>query len=240
MARVTDDTTAEWQRWQVRCRAAPIVDGMTEPVAESLRERKKHATRQAIEDAAWALYAERGYAATSIDDIAARADIAPRTFFRYFRTKEETLYGEFDDAMELFASAFRARPADEPVFTSLLAAVEAVSAASQKDRKKMIERWTLQKEAGVAEAGESIRQRFIEQIAELVREREGDHPDGELTARLIAGTLVTCQSVANEYWLESGASGSLHDVGNRCIGLLLAALGAGVPRPVTTTSSPQG
>lgn len=199
--------------------------------AMSLRERKKQATRQAIEDAAWELYAERGYAATSVDDIAARADVAPRTFFRYFRTKEDTLYGEFDHALDHLSAAFRARPVAEPVFTSLIAALAQVSAGWQKDRKKMIERWTLQKEAGVVEAGESIRHRFVERIADLVREREADNPDGELIARVIAGTLVAVQSVANDYWLERGATESLHDVSDRCMSVLLAALGPTVPAP---------
>jgi AcrR family transcriptional regulator len=196
-------------------------------VAEtSLRERKKNATRKAIEDAAWELFAERGYAATSVDDIAARADVAPRTFFRYFRTKEDVLYGEYDEAMEAFAVAFRARPRDEPIFTSLERAMEETSREHQKDRSRMVERHELQREAGLAETGESIKQRFISHIADLVREREADNPDGELLARLVAGTIVTCQSVANEYWLETGATDDLHDVGKHCMRLLFATIGA--------------
>lgn len=200
--------------------------------AESLRERKKHATRKAIEDAAWELFAERGYAATSVDDIAARAEIAPRTFFRYFRTKEDVLYGEYDEAMEAFAVAFRARPKDEPIFTSLELAMEETSREHQKDRSRMVERHELQREAGMVEAGESIKHRFINHIADLVREREADNPDGELLARLVSGTIVTCQTVANEYWLETGATDDLHDVGKHCMHLLFSTIGAsGVAPP---------
>lgn len=193
---------------------------------ESLRERKKHATRKAIEDAAWDLFAERGYAATSVDDIAARADIAPRTFFRYFRTKEEVLYGEFDAAMEEFASAFRSRPTDEPIFASLQAAMEITSRSYQKDRLKMVERHEIQKRAGMQDLGESIKQRFVKAITDLVLEREQDNPEGELIARLVAGTVVTCQTVANDYWLEHGATSDLHDVGNHCMELLFSSFGA--------------
>ena len=203
---------------------------MTDPTdsadqAESLRERKKQATRKAIEDAAWELFAERGYAETSVDDIAARADIAPRTFFRYFRTKEEVLYGEFDAAMEGFAAAFRGRPADEPIFTSLQAAMEITSRSYQKDRAKMIERHEIQRRAGMQDVGESVKQRFITAIADLVREREADNPEGELLARLVAGTVVTCQTVASEYWLEHGATDDLHDVGQHCMELLFSSFG---------------
>ncbi len=56
-----------------------------------LRARKKAATEQAIVDAAMTLSAERGFAATTIDDIAATAGVSRRTFFRYFPTKEDVV-----------------------------------------------------------------------------------------------------------------------------------------------------
>lgn len=205
-------------------RASVAVVATANVESESLRERKKQATRKAIEDAAWELFVERGYAATSIDDIAARADIAPRTFFRYFRTKDDVLYGEFDEAMARFAEEFRSRPADEPVFASLVEALDVVSRAMVKDKEKMMQRHALQESAGI-ELGDSIRQRFSAGITDLVRERVGGEADGELLARLLASTIVSCQTIASEYWLEQGACSSLHDVGNHCLHLLIDALG---------------
>lgn len=202
-------------------------DGSAPPAgaaAESLRERKKQATRKAIEDAAWELFAERGYAATSIDDIAARAEIAPRTFFRYFPTKDDVLYCEFEDAMVRFAEEFRARPTDEPVVASLVAALDAVSQEMVKDRDRMLQRHALQESAGL-EMSESIKQRFGAAIADLVRERVGDDRDGELLARLLASTIVACQTIASEIWLEEGASADLHEIGKRCLQVLIDALG---------------
>jgi AcrR family transcriptional regulator len=59
-----------------------------------LRERKRAATRRAIEVAALEIVAERGLEKTTVDEISHRADISPRTFFNYFNSKEVALVGE--------------------------------------------------------------------------------------------------------------------------------------------------
>jgi AcrR family transcriptional regulator len=75
-------------------------------MSEGLRERKKAKTRWAIQEHAMRLFGEQGYAATTVDQIAAAAEISPSTFFRYFATKEDVVVqDEYDD---LFVTAFRA------------------------------------------------------------------------------------------------------------------------------------
>ncbi|MEO8263341.1 MAG: helix-turn-helix domain-containing protein, partial [Pseudolysinimonas sp.] len=69
---------------------------MTDPAVETpgLRERKRLATRRAIQVAAIEIVRERGLDATTIDEIARIADISPRTFFNYFSSKEEAIIGD--------------------------------------------------------------------------------------------------------------------------------------------------
>jgi AcrR family transcriptional regulator len=85
-----------------------------------LRERKKQQTRQALIEAALRLFAEKGYDRTTIADIAAAADVSPRTFFGYFSAKEDVLFAGTDQRMAAIAEAFDAMP---PQATNPLEAV---------------------------------------------------------------------------------------------------------------------
>ncbi|MFJ7211610.1 TetR family transcriptional regulator [Amycolatopsis sp. NPDC098790] len=99
---------------------------MTSSPAEpsGLRERKKAKTRAAIQRHALRLFREQGYAATTVDQIAAAAEISPSTFFRYFPTKEETvLYDPFDP---LLIAAALAQPAELSPIGALRATVDVI------------------------------------------------------------------------------------------------------------------
>lgn len=76
-----------------------------------LRERKKARTRELIIERAMALFDERGFDRVTIADIAAAADIAPRTFFSYFPSKDAVVYHDFDAFFEAFRAQVRDRPA---------------------------------------------------------------------------------------------------------------------------------
>lgn len=62
-----------------------------------LRERRRRETLREVADAALTLFEERGVAATTVDEIAAAAGISPRTFFRYYPTKEHALFHEDEE-----------------------------------------------------------------------------------------------------------------------------------------------
>ncbi|MER5625556.1 TetR family transcriptional regulator [Streptosporangium sp. NPDC002544] len=91
-----------------------------------LRERKKQKTRLALIDAALSLFLEQGYEATTVDQIAAAVDVSPRTFFRYFATKEDVALSLAADGQETMLAELATRPADEAPFTALSHAVRAM------------------------------------------------------------------------------------------------------------------
>ena len=89
----------------------PLRDHPTDAVASEpgRRERNRQRTHDALHSAAMRLFAERGYEATSVDDIAAAAGVSVRTFFRYFGTKEDVLFARRMDIGAL-VDALAAQP----------------------------------------------------------------------------------------------------------------------------------
>ncbi|WP_208298522.1 TetR/AcrR family transcriptional regulator [Streptomyces liangshanensis] len=90
-------------------------------MASGLRERGKTKRRTAIIRAAHELFGERGYAATTIADIAERAEVAPRTVTGYFPSKEEIALVRFTEAADRLAHAFRNHKPDESALDVLTA-----------------------------------------------------------------------------------------------------------------------
>ena len=99
-----------------------------------LRERKKQRTRRAIASAALRLFAEHGYEETTISDIAAAADVSPRTFFSYFPSKEDVVFAEMDERLTDVRARLADRPAGEPpLATFRRVAVELLQAIATED-----------------------------------------------------------------------------------------------------------
>ncbi len=90
---------------------------MTHP--HGLRERKKQRTRLALVDAALDLFLAQGYDRTTVEQIAAVVDVSPRTFFRYFASKEDILLHALEDGERVLTSKLAARPTGEPPFVAL-------------------------------------------------------------------------------------------------------------------------
>jgi AcrR family transcriptional regulator len=91
-----------------------------------LRERKKEKTRQALASAAMRLFAERGYEATTVADIAAAAEVSTRTFFAYFPSKEDVFFAGTRERLDLVRQAFAAHAADLPPLSAMRATLDQI------------------------------------------------------------------------------------------------------------------
>jgi AcrR family transcriptional regulator len=186
----------------------------------SLRERKKDASRRAIEDAAWDLFAEKGFDATTVSEIAERANVAPRTFFRYFPTKEAVLFPEIDETLDVLAAAFTARPVDEPELISLFEAIAATAEELSSDRQRQEDRLRLLKQGAASTGTEYIMAKATAAVERMVRERNPDVPDIELRAQLAAGIASVVMTVANKRWLTEGTAADMEDDAHYCFELV--------------------
>jgi AcrR family transcriptional regulator len=164
-----------------------------------LRERKRTRTRLMIQTEALRLFDEKGYAQTTVEEIADAAAISPRTFFRYFPSKEDVvIWDEYDPlALELLAS----RPENEPLAETFRAVLrETLRGLHQRDPARLLARVRL------ALTVPELRARFvdeqtqgIEQLAsEFARKRAA--PPDELTLRVTAAALLAAVSVALDVW----------------------------------------
>jgi AcrR family transcriptional regulator len=163
-----------------------------------LRERKKQQTRQAIHRAAMRLFAERGFEATTIADIAAAADIAPRTFFSYFASKEEAVFPKFEMAYADFDRAMTERPEGT---TALAALREWIVDAAQHymgdfDAARLEARLRRESPAVAACDLQHARQ-FERRLAEAVGEDFGEPADA-LRPRLVAAAAMAALQASSD------------------------------------------
>jgi AcrR family transcriptional regulator len=159
--------------------------------AMGLRERKKEQTRRAIEDAAFRLFEERGYQATTVADIAEAADIAPRTFFAYFPSKEAVVFGDFDETFAALETRLRERPDGETTFEGVrrwIGDLIAREAGEDADRDAVRRKLVCDNEA-LASHERHVMGRFERLIAQSVAVDLGDSPD-DLQPRLVAAAAV--------------------------------------------------
>jgi AcrR family transcriptional regulator len=84
-------------------------------IEPGLRERKKQRTRQLIADTAWRLFAEHGFDAVSVAQVAREAEVSEATVFNYFKTKEDLVYHRMEAFEQELLSAIRDRPEGESI-----------------------------------------------------------------------------------------------------------------------------
>jgi AcrR family transcriptional regulator len=167
-------------------------------MTSGLRERKKQQTRDAIHRAAMTLFAERGFDATTIADIAAAADIAPRTFFSYFASKEEVVFAGFEEAFADLDGALRERPPGTTALDALRVwVVDAARKYGGDPKHERIEAKLIEESPAVAACDLQHMKRVETRLAEAVAHDLGEPADG-LRPRLVAATTIAAIQATKE------------------------------------------
>ena len=154
--------------------------------------------RERLEREALALFAERGYDATTVAQIADRAGLTKSTFFRHFADKREVLFGGQDLLVERFGDAIRNAPPGATAAGCLAAALEAAAVAFTPDRHELApqRRAVIAAHSELQERELLKRARLASAMAEALRGRGAD----DTTARLAADMGVLAFSTAYARW----------------------------------------
>lgn len=199
-----------------------------------LRERKKIKTRRAIRTAAYRLFEEQGYGATSVERIAEEAEVSPSTVFRYFPAKEDiVLSDEYDP---LLHEALTARPSGEPPVTALREAMLDVigrTAAREPGREPAEVRQRLRLVREVP----ALRARLAEHmsgtaslLASALSVRTGLARDS-FELRVLTGALLGALTEALFCWSEDDDGRDISAVVDRALSLVEGGLNSAAPAP---------
>jgi AcrR family transcriptional regulator len=219
----------------------------------SLRERKKLATRRSLRRIALDLVSQRGFANVTVEDIAAAADVSPRTFFNYFPSKEAALFGadpERDE--ELLRRLVEEAPgatALEALRTVIVDQARATSAEIAELSDDMA-KWMRQMRAAQSDphlrAARAAHMATVEYgIATALAERLGTDPERDPYPAVLASAAMAVMRTAFSFWPQVGGSVPLEQYADAACQALADGLPedcalrtlAGPPPPPTPTDN---
>ena len=181
----------------------------------TLRERKKLATWRAIQASALQLFDEQGYEATTVEQIAAAANVSRATFFNYFAGKDATLLDQDPQERREWQALIAERPLDEPLWDSL-GAILTGFCASLRDRMPLQRRLKAES-AAFAQSAQSFGEQFFSDLRQWVESRIAG--SDELTPILQLNLAVAATITAYETWpAEESFDGFLRRL-ERCLRL---------------------
>jgi len=173
---------------------------MTHPTS-GLRERKKARTRASIREHALRLFREQGYAATTVEQIAAAAEVSPSTFFRYFPTKEDVVLQD-DMDVRMREALERQPPEMSPVAAIRAAAKEALTSFGPEEME------TFRASTELMMTVPEVRARALDEFArtidvmgEAIAQRAG-RSARDMNVRVLAGAVIGVIMSVTMPWSE--------------------------------------
>lgn len=175
----------------------------------SLRQRHVEDNRRRIREAALELFAAQGFDGTTVEAIATRADVSPRTFFRYFPTKEAVLFDDVEARLGDLARLVAERAAEESAFEALVGALhqamdELVSEPAFRKALRSLAAELPSLRSQRAAMADAIERDLLVALAPRAR----TSPD-DLGLRALVAAVGACVDVAMRVWIEHGADAPL-------------------------------
>lgn len=189
-----------------------------------LRARKKRERRRAIESAALALFDADGFDETTVEAIAAAVDIAPRTFFAYFPTKEDVVLADHASRLERIVAELERRPASEPPWAALRAAFLTVAGDYETERNEIARRFAIMATTPSVYARSLQLQAGWETEVAGALTRRGGVDASDIGPRLLAAAALAAMRSSLQHWLSTGRQDPLPQLVERCFDQLADGL----------------
>lgn len=180
-----------------------------------LRERKKLERRTRLADVAVELFERNGFEKTTIEQIAAAADLAPRTFFSYFATKDDLVLADYTDRLRRILEELDRRPAAEPAWEALRSSFATVADDYEAEESRIRRRFAIMATSpSVAARSLQLQAGWEQALADaLTRRLEAD--PGDPMPRLLAATALAVMRASLQHWLLNIEDGPLPDLVQR-------------------------
>lgn len=197
-------------KWQCCYSVAMETSGDVANVTLGLRERRRRQTMADIHDAAMTLFETQGITATTVDEIAAAAGVSPRTFFRYFPTKESAAYlaesgldDVIDEAVERLAAGAELVPTLDHIWQCRFGKIDEIEQQPDQLRRG---RQLLETEPILYALGVQNDERLSERLADAVR-RAPDGDSEDLAPLAVIAAFTAIARVAFLEWARRSEAG---------------------------------
>ncbi|MFB9234846.1 TetR family transcriptional regulator [Plantactinospora siamensis] len=193
------------------------------------RERRKRETRAALERAALRLFAEKGYEHTTVEEIADAADVAVRTFFRYFASKQHVLFGDAaHQRVGRLRAALAASPPELAPVEAVRVVLDALDMGPDEQQELVVRMRLMERQPSLVGVYLLLNRELHGVVVEFVADRTG-LPDTDPYPLLVASAAVASWDVALTAWAAADGRGGLAQLRREAF----AALTAGLPPPAS-------
>lgn len=218
-----------------RSSRTPATPDAPERAAGSRAAAQRLKMRRELAAAAMELFATKGYEATTVDEIAAAAGVARRTFFRHFRSKEEAIFPDHDDTLTRAEAVLNAAPAHEHPLDTVCRGIKEVMRMYAARPEISIARYRLTREVP------TLREAEIASVARYERlftryllghfdehAHDDDANDDPLLAEVAASAVVTAHNHVLRRWLRADGQGDVEAQLDHAFAIVRKTFGSGI------------
>lgn len=181
-----------------------VLPGQVDPPLRARLGRSPSTTHAQISHVALELFMERGFDATTVDEIARAAGIGRRTFFRYFPSKNDVPWGEFEGMLDVMRAHLASLPDEMPLMEQLRRAIVEFNRVPEEEWEYHRRRMELLLNVPTLLAHSTLRYRAWRQVVADHVARRLELPSSDLIPQTMAWTCLGVCLAAYEQWLADG------------------------------------